>query len=135
MHVIYGVGGWAFVPHTALYLETLRSKKPKRMRIAAATLPVLSDEAHDPEVDQYADTRFFVRCSYATFANFTFLLSGLASDLLLLRFWLVCSYVFLLVSGILNFPPIGVWTQQSPDLLMLGAIIWPAVVCKAPQRS
>ena len=71
------------------------------------------------------------RCT--TIANAWFLMSALGTDLLWLRFYLFAAYVFLFAAGMTNYPPWGTWDRVSPDLWLLGGILWPFFVGEEAQ--
>ena len=60
-------------------------------------------------------------------------MSAIGTDLLWLRFYLFAAYVFLFAAALTNFPPWGTWNRVSPDLWLLGAILWPFFVGKDAQ--
>ena len=60
-------------------------------------------------------------------------MSAIGTDLLWLRFYLFAAYVFLFAAALTNFPPWGTWDRVSPDLWLLGAILWPFFVGKEAQ--
>ena len=63
--------------------------------------------------------------SYGTLSCFCFLLSGLFSDLLLVRYSLVLAYSFLIISIILGFPDIYTWGMAPPPVtLCYGNLLW-----------
>ena len=63
--------------------------------------------------------------SYGTLSCFCFLLSGLFSDLLLVRYSLVLAYSFLIISILLGFPDIYTWGMApKPVTLCYGNLLW-----------
>ena len=70
-------------------------------------------------------TRRYGATSYGTLSSFCFLLSGLFSDLLLVRYSLVLAYSFLIISILLGFPDIYTWGMApKPVTLAYGNLIW-----------
>lgn len=66
---------------------------------------------------------------YLQFSSFNFLMSGLTGDLLCLRFFLSCSYIWLLVNAVTGFPNLGELLRKPDEVFILhiDTLLWTIV--------